>query len=782
MDLPEPIDLILTGPEDLGTRTSRLDVDPAAGALRLARDDRLRLPATDAAAAQALTAALRPVLCDGNRTLAWVDATGTRLLAGTVRDDARGEPVRMEHPDGAADSAEALELAPVEAPAGTVFVDLAMRGRRIALVWSDGAAAHGLSLIELGAKRHVRLPLDQAPRRVWIDAAERTWIVDAAGRLARCEGGPLPQPWHPPVADFRPLADNPRPLRVVQTVALPAGLAVRALTSDADHLYLLATDRIAALTLAPPFDRWQDYALDPDLPPVTDCRAVPGAGPPRLALWVPAAPDAPASDLDCPLVALDAAEGRAVLVRERHPRRAPVHNAFVANPDAAPLYLSAHGVLALFPLPQARFHTHAAGILAARPDSRLGNTLWDRIRLSACIPEGAGLTVQVRAWDHPSQRVERAWHDQSAPVPVREPPEPGHRPAHPDAREWDLVIRKAPGSGPVREVRGRWLEIKVQMTGNGLVSPRIFRLAVRHPRHSRQRLHLPEFMHQADAPDETRRGLANGADVRERIFAALDGILGPLEAAVAGAERLIDPRTAPAALLPGLSFMLGEDPPGHWPQARRRAWLALAGDIQRWRGTFKGLCLALDVATDGAVGRGQVVPLEDFRLRRPLFTALGIDFAAIRHPLTLGTVQSGNSIVGDTLTLGPDDARDLLLALLPDADPDAATRALMERWADGHAWRLSVVVHASAAHLRGVIEEVLAGELPAHLSARLIETDRSFVPGLAPLLGIHTFLEAFPEWRRMVLDRERIGSAAVLVNPPLLMPGRRLPVNAGDSP
>jgi len=55
------------------------------------------------------------------------------------------------------------------------------------------------------------------------------------------------------------------------------------------------------------------------------------------------------------------------------------------------------------------------------------------------------------------------------------------------------------------------------------------------------------------------------------------------------------------------------------------------------------------------------------------------------------------------------------------------------------------------------------------------------VPGLAPLLGIHSFLERFPAWRRMVLDRERIGSAAVLMNEPLLAPGRNLsPAPNGD--
>jgi phage tail-like protein len=784
-----PTDLILTGPADFDTRTARLAVDAASGALVIARDDRLRLPATDAAAAAVLLAGQRPMLCDIDRNLAWIDAAGTALLTGPVPpagpDDDLGEPVRANDPDGMGASAEDLELASVQSPLGTAFTALAMQGRRIALVWSNGTDRHGLSVVELGSKTHVQLALDAEPRRVWVDARARVWVVTADARLLRCDGGPLPQDWRPDPTAFRPLADNPLPLGVRQVIALPAGLDARAICADADHLYLLGAraggERVAALELAPPFDRWRIFALDADLPAVTDCRAVPIATESeaedelgRLALWVPAAADAPADRLDCPLVALDRASGRAVLLRERYPRRAPVHNAFLANPDAAPLYLSAHGVLALTALPQARFYDFGTGILAAVPDSLAIDTLWDRLRLTACIPEGTRVVIQLRAYDHATRRVAADWHDQGQPVPVRGPEAADLPPvaAAAGARLWDLVIRKQPDTGAVRELRGRWLEVKVTLAGNGLATPRMFALAVRQPRRSHQRALLPEFMHQGEAPTEGTTGLANGADVRERLFAALDGVLDPLARRIDGAEVLIDPRTTPAALLPPLEFMLGERPPAHWPQPRRRAWLALAGELQRWRGTYKGLCLALDIATDGAVGRGRIVPVEDFRLRRPLFTALGIDFAAIRHPLTLGTVASGNSIVGDTLTLGPDDARTLLLALVPGAEPSATTIELMQRYADGHAHRLSVVVHASAAALRGLIDEVLADELPAHLSAKIIETDRSFVPGLAPLLGIHSFLEAFPAWRRMVLDRERIGGAAVLINRPVLRPGR----------
>ena len=180
MDSPEPTDLILRGAGDLATRSRRLTVDAAGGALRLARADRLRLADTGAAAAAALLAAQRPVLCDGRRRVGWIDAGGTRLLTGPLADgrpdDAGAEPVQANDPDSVAASAEGLELAPVEAPAGTAFTDLAMRGRRIALTFSDGAADHGLAIVELGSKRHYRLTeggeeaLDRSR-----DVRERMW-------------------------------------------------------------------------------------------------------------------------------------------------------------------------------------------------------------------------------------------------------------------------------------------------------------------------------------------------------------------------------------------------------------------------------------------------------------------------------------------------------------------------------------------------------------------------------------------------------------------------------
>jgi phage tail-like protein len=768
----------LTGEDDFRCRSRRLRYDREQQALILQRNDMLRLPTTGKAEAGSLLEHERPALCDANRELAWISADGKALLTGRRIDDTAGEPVRASAVEESAESAGMLELQPVTAPNDAVFTTLAMQERLVALGWSDEAAgSHGLDVVELGSKMRYRLDtLESAPRHLWIDPRARTWIVDSDNRLLQASGKPLPQAWNPQETAFQPLRANLHPFAVTAGYDLPAGGQVLSACGDEQYLYLLREGEILRYRLDMPQSGHESFALEPGLPYVTDCRVMPCG---RIALWVPVEPGQVRAAQDCPLVELDAEEGEALLVRERYPRRRPLVNAFLANPERAAWYLSTERVLELTGLPQVRYVKRAASILLKRLDSRMTDTLWDRISLDAVIPGGTRIELQLRAFDHPDQRQQRAWHNQGSAVRSTL----ASRAATPHSHVWDLVIRKETNSGSVREIRGRYLEIKLLLISNGLCTPQLHSMQVWYPRLSWQHQYLPEFMHQVEDPAEDSTDLANGADARERMLTALASITHTVEQRIDSAETLIDPLTAPGALLPRLEAMLGEHPPMHWPLQRRRNWLSQSGELQRWRGTYKGLCLALDIATDGGVSRGQVVPVEDFRLRRPLFCALGIDFAKGHHPLTLDTVQSGNSIVGDTLTLGPDDARTLLLALLPETDRRSSVTELLQAYADTHAYRLSIVMHASAFSYRGVIEELLDAELPAHLDVGIIETERSFVPGLAPLLGIHTFLEEFPAWRRMVLDQDRIGGASVLMNAPLLRPGRSSELRIdGDNP
>lgn len=70
--------------------------------------------------------------------------------------------------------------------------------------------------------------------------------------------------------------------------------------------------------------------------------------------------------------------------------------------------------------------------------------------------------------------------------------------------------------------------------------------------------------------------------IPESIFAQIEGILDAL-------PHYFDPRTAPEEFLPWLAGWVGEELDENWPPARRRALIARAAALYRWRGTRRGL-------------------------------------------------------------------------------------------------------------------------------------------------------------------------------------------------
>jgi phage tail-like protein len=318
---------------------------------------------------------------------------------------------------------------------------------------------------------------------------------------------------------------------------------------------------------------------------------------------------------------------------------------------------------------------------------------------------------------------------------------------------------------------GRYLQVQVHFKGDARHTPTLHALRVYYPRFSYQEAYLPElFRQELDTAAAPASGPANGADIRERLFAALEGVLTPLEGRIAAVEQLIHPDTAPAGHLAWMAAALGTALPGHWPLARQRRQLREIGLVQQWKGTLAGVNLALDIATDGGVARGEAVVLENFRLRRTMATILGIAMDDADHPLTLGTGMSGNSIVGDSLILSERDAREFLALFADDqarGDEAEQVRNFFERYAH----QVSVLLHGPARARRNAVEAVLAAEMPAHLQWRIIETDRPFVLGTSPLLAVDTFLETEPGFRTVSLDDTTLGREGVLADPAAFSPG-----------
>jgi phage tail-like protein len=333
---------------------------------------------------------------------------------------------------------------------------------------------------------------------------------------------------------------------------------------------------------------------------------------------------------------------------------------------------------------------------------------------------------------------------------------------------YEVLLQR--GVGANRRLTGAFFDIVAVAAGDGRHSPCLRAIRIYSSRFSYQDEYLPAYLHQTQISDETDvAAMASPPDFRERLLANFEGLLTPIENRVAAAEYLLDPDAAPAPTLPWLCSYFGRTLDPTWPEARSRRALAMMGRQFRQRGTYRGVCLALDIATDGAVARGEIVVLETFRLRRSDATVLGVPMSG-RNSLTGYGVPSGNSIVGDTLTLSAERSIDLLALLSPSAastaDPATASQ-LLDQYADR--FQVTVLLQGpTTATLRPIVSSVLAAELPAHLGFDIAVTDQRFILGLSPLLDVDTFLDPPAAPQPLTLDQSVVGRDAIVRNPAAL--------------
>jgi phage tail-like protein len=236
------------------------------------------------------------------------------------------------------------------------------------------------------------------------------------------------------------------------------------------------------------------------------------------------------------------------------------------------------------------------------------------------------------------------------------------------------------------------------------------------------------------------RPCASRADFLARFLANFESVLTPLEDRIAAAHLATHPDVAPEANLDWLAAWIGVAFDPALPAERRRDWLRAAPGLARWHGTRRGLAFALDRATGCGVRGGEIVLLEDFRLRRVLATLLGVDLADETDPLLPGLHQSGNSIVGDTLVLGEAETVELL-ALYREEVASAAENVAVLAFLERLAHRATVLVHQRVSPQDlGLIRRVVELEAPAHVEVRVVTATWPLVVGITSLVGVDTYL------------------------------------------
>jgi phage tail-like protein len=212
-------------------------------------------------------------------------------------------------------------------------------------------------------------------------------------------------------------------------------------------------------------------------------------------------------------------------------------------------------------------------------DGRDPQCVWHRLILDACLPPTSAVQVWSRAADDEDELSRTAW--QAEPSPVRRstgselPFVPA--PVSQNRGTFELLLQNA---------KGRYLQLQLRLTGNGQVTPRLHALRVYYPRFSYLEHYLPAVY----------REDASSASFLDRFLANLEGTNTAIEDRIAAVQMLFDVRSVPADALSWLASWYGVVFDPNWDEMRQRLFLAYAMEFFRWRGTARGLKMALRLA------------------------------------------------------------------------------------------------------------------------------------------------------------------------------------------
>jgi phage tail-like protein len=426
-------------------------------------------------------------------------------------------------------------------------------------------------------------------------------------------------------------------------------------------------------------------------------------------------------------------------------------------------------------------------------DSGASQTVWHRLYLEAILPPRCGVTVWLTASDQPSsiaaagsqwyphvfgdvdmtplpaETPSGVWLPFTSEVPFAAPRLSGTPIANQQGLFMVLVQR---ANTAVRNLRGRFLGIRVEMNGDCRSTPEIAALRVWAPRFSYIDNYLPELYREGKfSPAADQAGPSTRHDFFARFTNIFEAQMTDLEDRIANSYLLTRPEAAPDSALDWLGGWVGLNPTGY-PPGRRRARLLAASNLHRQRGTVGGVTLALDVATNGMCTRGAVIVIEDFRLRHIFATILGADLSIQNNPLLPGYSGSSNSFVGDTLFLGDPKNQAEVLALFSANLPETTSEQQeIEQFYDALANRMTVFIHNQVEKVDiNLITKIVEYEKPAHVAATIQIATQPFMIGLASLLGVNSYVAPEPPRDPIVLNQSRIGRYNMVIQSPSLDP------------
>ncbi|APX11977.1 hypothetical protein [Tateyamaria omphalii] len=422
-----------------------------------------------------------------------------------------------------------------------------------------------------------------------------------------------------------------------------------------------------------------------------------------------------------------------------------------------------HGAEGLFDLTGAKLSASAGNFgavfertgqyLSDPLDSRLYRCHWDRVLLTLVTPPGTSVRVLTY-----TAEVAKSQADIAALPPDAWAATPPAMAGSVAKGEWDALIRSEPG---------RFLWLRLDLSGDGEVTPEVRAVEIDFPRISLRRYLPAVFGEEPLAADFTDRFLAN-----------FDRGLRSIEKNIDGGADFYDPLSAPAEpgrrdFLSWLAGWVGVTLDRQLPLARRRHILKSIGKLFPLRGTKRGLretlylYLGLDqqgcpthVPRCGPCTTKMPHPwappeliLEHFSLRRWLFVGigrLGNDAKLWGERIVNRSRLSGNvSGLENGAQLGVTQ-----LNTVPDPNRDPF---------HVYAHRFSVFLPAWIGRLPGqrrMIERLVRAESPAHSLPQIEWVAPRFRIGVQAMIGFDAVIGCYPQ--QIELGKDRLGRATVL--------------------
>jgi phage tail-like protein len=596
---------------------------------------------------------------DGPRSTILVESVGserTSVFWASATDDEQAAPAGDFHPvatparpltlAGLAVTEDHYLVAGVLEPAGLLVFDLLTGGPPTRLAWPHGVPFHPVDLAPRPGGGVVVLAIDEDHARAWeLDARLR--VVPARRPAAPPPDepgsfGPRPGPVGPAAAPLAP-----------EDATLLAGTPIAIECAPDCSILVLDRNPSGAASLLRRYRRGEEPAPgvlteDAGLRIEVighDMALVAGAQAGVLGTLYVA--DLAGDQAFAFTVRLEEGERLALwLDRGFYPMRSFGGRGVVAGPTGA-FYDFEDGWIPLARQPRSRYE-QAGRVVSPVLDGHAPGCVWHRLLVDACLPPGTGLSVWSAAADDREALVVPQWErepDPRARAGGMELPFAGDLQG--TYQTVELLLQRA---------TGRYLEVMLELHGDGRSSPRVRALRAWYPRFS----YLERFLPAAYREER------DSASFLDRFLANLEGFYTGIEDAVAAAQTLLDPRTTPPQTLEWLAGFVGVVLDPAWDEARRRLFLRHAPDVFRVRGTMRGIEIALRLALDPCVDDG-------------LFT--GAEGPALRGPRIVESFRTRSTpgvVFGDPTQLAP------LRSVAPGQrwEPKDGRDALDARWRD----------------------------------------------------------------------------------------------------